>query len=50
MIATVTIDTALRWIRENIFGQRCLADFFRDIFFARKRLVRGFVFYEFDPE
>ena len=50
MIAADTVDTSLRRIGEDIFGEHCLTDFFGDIVFAREGLTRRFVFYEFDPE
>ena len=50
MIPAATVDAALRWIRQNIFGERGLTDFFGDVFFARESLACGFVLYEFDTE
>src|SRR6202161_3558277 len=46
VIAADTIDTSLRRIGEDIFGEHCLTDFFGDIVFAREGLTRRFVFYE----
>jgi hypothetical protein len=50
VIAATTIDTALRWIGENIFGERGLADSLGDVVFAGEWLARGFVFYELNAE
>lgn len=48
MIATHTIDAALRGIGEDIFFERSLANFFCYAGFFREGLPIGFVFYELD--
>jgi hypothetical protein len=50
VVAVRAVNAALRWIRQNVFGEGGLADAVGDVLFFRKRLASGFVLYEFDAE
>ena len=48
VIAVCPVHAALRWIRKYALIHGNLKDPAGDVFFARKRRSRGFVFYELD--
>jgi len=48
VVAAPTVDTALRWLRQDVLLRSGLPDFFRDSGFFREWFARGFVFYKFD--